>query len=108
MPYTQQELPWSGRTPLARHHSYLAAAAAGHTRGQKRRDYLRWLTVHGPASDHGAARALQWPLSTICSIRNGVMDQVEACGSEVSAYGRPCTRWRVRSSMRLRVLEEAG
>lgn len=89
-------LPFSGRTPLARHHSYLAAEAAHATRGAKTAAYLAWLRAHGPASDHEAADALGWPLSSICSIRNGVSDQVRAVGRTISPYGRACTSWEVR------------
>jgi len=85
-------LPFSGRTPLARHHSYLSAEAAAPTRATKTARYLAWLREYGPASDHQAAEALRLPLSSICSIRNGVMD-VEPAGATMSPWNRRCTLW---------------
>jgi hypothetical protein len=98
MPYTDQRLPFSGRSPLARHHSYQAAVAAGQTRGRKRRQYLDWLAAVRQATDHGAAEALGWPLSTVCSVRNACVDhgQVEAWGSAQGRYGKRVTIWRRR------------
>ena len=86
------KLPFAGRTPLARHHSYLAAEAAAPTRATKTARYLAWLREYGPASDHQAAEALRLPLSSICSIRNGVMD-VEPAGATMSPWNRRCTLW---------------
>lgn len=101
MPHTdpgQGALPFSGRTQTSRHTSYLAAVAAQATRPLKRTRYLAWLQANGPATDHQAADALGYPLSTICSLRNGCFDraEVEAHDDVMGAYGRRVTRWRAR------------
>jgi hypothetical protein len=92
-------LPFSGVTPISRHHSAQAAAAAARTRGQKSLDYLQLLREIGPlgVSDHDAARMMGVPLSSINSIRNGcgrlIEPRTDAKG--VSPFGRNVTLWRL-------------
>jgi hypothetical protein len=101
MPYTDTTpaLPFSGRTPISRHNSYKAAVAAQAGRGAKTRRYLDWLREVGDATDHGAAECLGWPLSSVCSIRNALVDDglVVAVGSQMGRYNRSVTVWRARS-----------
>jgi hypothetical protein len=97
--YTQDGLPFSGRSPLSRHHSAQAATDAARTRGRRSREYLDLLARVGSQgiSDHDASRALGVPLSSINSIRNGLGDVIEVAGSTESPYGaRKITTWRKR------------
>ena len=83
---------------MARHCSQRAAQAAAPTRATKTARYLDWLRTHGPAIDHDAAAALDWPLSTINSVRNGAINhgaRIVPDGEARSPYGRMATRWRV-------------
>lgn len=96
MSYTEAGLPFSGATIISRHNSYKAATVAQRTRGAKTQRYLDWLAEVGTATDQGAAECLGWPLSSICSIRNGCRDQVEPVGSLEGRYGRTVTLWRRR------------
>lgn len=99
MPFTdtgaQPELPWQGKTPRSRQNSYKAAVGAQSTRVWKAAKYLAWLTEVGMATDHGAAEHFNWPLSSICSIRNGLVDRglVTAIGDCVGRYGKTVTIW---------------
>lgn len=98
MPYTESQpsLPWSGKTPQSRHCSQQAAVSAAATRVYKSQRYLDWLRRVGRASDHQAADDLGWPLSSICSIRNGLFDrgQIAVAGTIEGKYGKTVTLWR--------------
>jgi hypothetical protein len=99
MPHTnpaQGGLPFSGKTAISRHTSYLAALAAQNGREHKRGRYLAWLKANGPATDHQAVDALGFPLSTICSLRNGCLDRAEVTAHDavMGAYGRKVTLWK--------------
>lgn len=91
-------LPFSGSTPISRHHSALAAHSAATTRGVKTLRYLQLLAEIGPygVTDHDAARMMGVPLSSVCSIRNGCGRLVEARTdvSGVSQFGKKATLWR--------------
>ena len=95
MPYTEQSLPFSGKTPRSRQCSYDAAVSASDTRAAKSARYLAWLRQVGQATDHGAAEHFAWPLSSICSIRNGLVDRglVTAQGVCLGRYGKKVTIW---------------
>ena len=101
MPHTdiQPSLPWSGKTPRSRQCSYDAAVSAAETRVAKSARYLSWLTSVGRATDHGAAEHFNWPLSSICSIRNGLVDRglVTALGDCIGRYGKRVTIWTVKA-----------
>lgn len=94
----QPALPYSGNTPISRHHSAMAAHAAARTRGEKSLRYLQALREAGDMglTDHQAASLLGWPLSSICSIRAGCGALVEARTDArgVSPFGRLITIWR--------------
>lgn len=94
---TQPSLPWSGKTPTSRHCSHQAAVSAAQTRVYKSHVYVEWLLRMGRLSDHQAADDLGWPLSSICSIRNGLVDRgkVEVAGTIEGKYGKRVTLWRV-------------
>ena len=94
-------LPFSGATPMSRHRSWQAAQEAAKTRVGKSLRYLELLAEAGPRglSDHETAAATGWPLSSVCSIRNGVIKAglVEAGDRvSVSPWGREVTTWRRR------------
>lgn len=97
MPHTdtQPSLPFAGKTPRSRQNSYRAAVGAAPSRVRKAAMYLAWLRDVGKATDHGAAEYFRWPLSSICSIRNGLVDlgKVTAIGDCVGRYGKRVTIW---------------
>lgn len=76
----------SGRSSPARHSSFQAAAAVTPSRGAKTARYLELLRRLGPLSDHEAKDLLGVPLSSVNSIRNGLGNQVVACGWKDSPY----------------------
>ncbi len=102
MPYsdTQPALPFSGKNRISRHTSYLAAKAAAPGRASKSARYLSWLRAVGVATDWRAAEHFGWPLSSICSIRNGCVDrgQVEVAGIADGRYGKKVALWRARTN----------
>lgn len=99
-------LPYSGRTSISRHHSAKAAQAAAETRVTKTLQYLELLKHAGDhgLTDHEAAAAMgvalrvkQFPLSSVCSIRNGAGPLVVPSPEPgVSPFGKSVTRWRHR------------
>jgi len=95
MPYTDG-LPFSGVTPTSRHTSYLAAKAAAPKRASKSASYLGWLKVVGSATDHEAQARFGWPMSSVCSIRNGLMkrDLVGPCGMTLGPFRCQVTKWK--------------
>ncbi len=97
MPYTdtQPSLPWTGKTPRSRQNSFRAAVSAAETRALKSDRYLAWLSVVKQATDHGAVEHFLWPLSSVCSIRNGLVDRglVTAIGDAMGRYGKRVTIW---------------
>jgi hypothetical protein len=95
---TQPELPWSGKTPRSRHNSYKAAVAAQSTRAFKSARYLAWLKDVGQATDWGAVDHFGWPMSTVCSVRNGLVDRglVHAVGDCIGKYGKSVTIWSAK------------
>jgi len=100
MPYTdtQPSLPWQGKATTSRHTSHEAAVSASATRVQKRAKYLSWLRQVGMATDWGAAEHFNWPLSSICSIRNGLVDlgMVAAAGTCDGKHGKKVTLWQAK------------
>jgi hypothetical protein len=74
--------------------------SAAATRRLKSARYLTWLRSVGRATDHGAAEHFNWPLSSICSIRNGLVDRglVEAVGTCKGRYGKKVTIWRAQEA----------
>lgn len=102
MPFTdsQPSLPWSGKTAISKHCSERAAVSASATRQWKSDRYLAWLRDVKQATDWGAADHFRWPLSSVCSIRNGLVDRalVEAVGTCVGKHGKKVTIWRAREA----------
>jgi len=107
--WTDQGLPFVGRTPRSRQASYSGARVAARGRGVKVRWYLRLLKI-GPHTDREAACALDQivaGVSSICSIRNALKDAglVEAGGHVLAPTGAKNTRWRLTSAGRAAVEE---
>jgi hypothetical protein len=98
MQVQQPDLPWSGKTQTSRHCSRQAAVSAASTRVYKSQRYFDYLKLIGRASDHQAAADLGWPLSSICSIRNGLFDRglIAVSGTIEGKYGKRVTLWRTR------------
>jgi hypothetical protein len=93
MPYTETGLPFAAGSP----ESYQAAQHAAEARESKTRKYLRHLAQQ-PSTDHEAAAALGWPLS---SIRNGVALLVEKTPeTRASMYGHPCRVYALNTAGR--------
>lgn len=97
MPHTnsQPSLPYHGKTPRSRQNSHRAAVGAVAARTRKAAMYLAWLREVKKATDHGAQEHFTWPLSSICSIRNGLVDRgkVTAVGDCMGKYGKRVTIW---------------
>ncbi len=95
MPYTQLGIPFSGRTPLSRQHSYLAAEAVATTRGEKKRRIVRYLDTVRAATDQGIAEATGIPLSSVCSLRHRLREDglIREVGRATGRYGHPVTVW---------------
>lgn len=94
-PDTQPPLPFSGSNRISRHCSYLAARDAATSRGWKTQQYLDYLRRVGRATDWQAADYFHWPLSSICSIRNGCVDRGEVTvgGCARGKHGKLVTLW---------------
>lgn len=97
---TSLSLPFHGETLVARQHSATGAAAAQEKRATHTKHYLDHLARHGVfgQSDHEAAQALGYPLSSINSIRNGVRRLVWAADRAQCSPVNPKikrTRWRL-------------
>jgi len=75
MPHTQDGLPFQGSTPASAHASYTGARQAVKTHGEKVSAYLQLLTNAGALTDHEAAALMHCGLSSICSIRNSLIEQ---------------------------------
>lgn len=99
MPYLQTEpkLPFSGRSPRARHRSMQGAESVQGKRGEQTRRYCELLQTCGPLSDHAAALRLSLPLSSVNSIRNDLGNQVQAVGTTLSCFGRKVNTWGWRA-----------
>lgn len=94
MAFTQDGLPFATGSST----SHKAAVSAAVNRKTKTARYLRLLATCGPQTDHEAAGALQLPLSSICSIRNNVVDcglVVRGVDERSSPYGKACATWRL-------------
>ena len=74
MPLFDAPVPFNGNTPAARHASFTGAVVSAPTRGEKTSAYLQLLKHHGPLTDHQVAAITKWPLSSVNSIRNGIID----------------------------------
>lgn len=98
MPYAQG-LPFAAGS----HESHQAAVKAAASRGAKTEAYLRLLARRGPLTDHEVRASTGWPLSSVNSIRNGVMTckLVEKGGySKPSPYGVKCRVWQLTDAGR--------
>lgn len=91
----QRGLPFSGRSPIARHNSYLGAVSAEATRGEKKQRVLAYLKTVRAATDQGIAEGTRLPLSSVCSLRNHLVGEelVRVVGRVIGRYGHPVTLW---------------
>lgn len=99
-PQGQPLPPINGATPAARHASYTGAVHATQARGEKVAALLQLLTNHGPLTLNECADRTGWPLSSICSLKSAIEDQLEPDGFDIQDWGEgrvtKRTRWRVR------------
>lgn len=95
----QTSLPFRGKTYRAKHASYSGAIKATVTRGAVTLQYVALLKELGPMSDHAAAKALGRPLSSVCSIRNGLGDRVVPSGKfEMSEWNTKRVLWTLKEA----------
>lgn len=117
MPYTQSGLPYAaqsetataereplppinGSTPKSRHASYTGAVHAAETRSANivaLRQLWRW-----PMTINEAAVLMQLPVSSICSLKASIADELEVVDFEFVSWGahrKPTKRcrWRIRT-----------
>jgi len=71
----QAGLPFRGKTVQSRHASWTGTRQALKTYGEKVSAYLQLLTNAGALTDHEAAALMHCGLSSICSIRNSLIEQ---------------------------------
>ncbi len=94
----QHTLPFARSPhPIVTHRSAQAAAAASVNRGSKTNRYLELVEHAGPAgvTDYEAMKALGCPMSSVCSIRNGIRNLLWPSDRNVlSPYGKSITAWR--------------
>lgn len=112
MPHTPTTpaLPFQGSTLTSRHCSAQAAVTAADTRAWKTDRYMAWLLTVECATDHTAADHFDWPISTICSIRNGLFKRgdIAVHSTEIGKYGARCTRWKASDEARRKDRERAA
>lgn len=92
-------LPFSGRSPIAKHASRSGAVAAAGTLSTKKLKYLDLLATQGPHTDQDAAERLHMQLCAINSTRNALVDEgvVEAGDLVKTAWGTWRTTWRIKA-----------
>ena len=97
MPYTHDSLmlPFSGRTPQARHNSYMAAQAQRATRGTKKLRMLAYIRQHGLVTDQGLADGLGLPIQSVCSLRNALCSEghLRHVGNTMGRYNKSVSLW---------------
>lgn len=103
-PTGTSRIPINGKEPTTRHASSTGARHAVHMWGVKQSAYLQLLNTGGSLTDNEVAALLKWPLSSVCSIRNSLLDKVETDGFETATWdgGRTTrrTRWRLHAVLR--------
>jgi hypothetical protein len=98
MPFTEQDLPFSGRSPQPRHASYLGAKDAQPRAGRQIRQYLQLLADHLEGlTDAEAASLMGIERSTINARRNQCGDRVYAEGFRPGRSGVKNTIWKLRT-----------
>ena len=101
VPAVPRTVPFTGRSPQARHHSHQAAERARAKDGSRTAAYLALLAAHGPLSDHEAAHRLGFLLQTVNGIRNRrwIRDRwIEEVGKTMSPNGCPCSTWGLKAA----------
>lgn len=89
-PEAQVSAPFQGKTPIARTASRSGAQVQVTVWTAKQSAYLQVLRNAGALTDQDAATVLHWPLASVNSIRNGLMDsgkvQIVPDGIDVHAF----------------------
>ena len=95
MPFTIDSLalPFSGRSPRARHNSYLAAESQRPLRGVKKIRVLDYITHHGRVTRQGLIEGLQLDAGTACSLLGALLAEkrVVEVDTAVGVYGKLVT-----------------
>ena len=100
---TQESLPFQGRTPQSRHTGRKAALAAAERRPSLQQRYLDLLAgFEDGFTDREAADAMCCPVSSICSTRAAVRDQLVTLGERMGPYGSTNTVWGLASGAKTR------
>lgn len=76
----ERGIPISGNTEQAKHASWTGAQAQVECWTEKRSELLQCLAAGGAMSRNELAAVLKWPLSSVCSVLDAVMDHVESNG----------------------------
>ena len=96
--FAQNVPPINGRTRASREASRSGARAVVECWTARQSALLQLLTQAGALTDHELAALLHWPLSSVCSIRNSVREQLEPAGFDimrwVDGHQTKRTRWR--------------
>lgn len=92
--------PFRGSNTQTAHASWTGARAVVHTWAAKQSAYLQLLAAGGSLTDNEAAALLRWPLSSVCSTRNAVIERLETDGFDLQDWGEGKTtrrtRWRIK------------
>lgn len=90
-PHARETLPYAPKS----HTSYKAAQDAAPGQARKK-DRLRELyRTHGALSDPEVEVLMNWPRSTVCSVRNSIKHELIRDGVKLSPYGKECDRYRL-------------
>lgn len=97
MPYTAQDLPFSGSTPMSRHASWTGAEHAATRAGTQLDQLLIAYRTFGPLTDHEASVKTGLVLATICARRGTLVSRglVEAKDLIQGPHGPKNTRWGI-------------
>ena len=95
--HNEQGLPFGGEEPIARHASWTGAEKAAEGRKAQTARYIKALVSEGPLTDVQASARTGLPLSSVCSIRNGLGPCVRSQGQpERVSWGSGRTTLRTR------------
>lgn len=92
--------PFQGSTRSSKHASWTGSVHATKARGEKVVALRQLLRNHGPMTLNEAAVITGWPLSSICSLKAAITDELEPDGFDVQDWGdgrtTKRTRWKFR------------
>lgn len=101
---TQPSLNFTVTAPFAKgsHSSWIGAVRATQGRGEKVEALRQLFRNHGPMTLNEAAHLTGWPLSSICSLKSAIEDELEPCGYDLVSWGTgkatKRTQWRWRGT----------